>query len=181
MINLNSNLIIKILGYCFINSNEEFYGRQLAKIFEVDPGNLSKKLDELAKEGFLSSSVEGRQKYFILNKDYPLLAETKKIYESKCSIALVLKDSLNKINNLKEAYLFGSYLKDSFNRESDIDLLLVGDHNTLEARRKILPLQKKLGREINIIDFSSQEFKEKKSQSDDFLNNIFSGQHLKLI
>ena len=181
MVNLNSALIIKILGYCFINPNEEFYGRQLAKKLEVDPGNLSKKLAELEREGLLSSDIKGRQKYFTLNSHYPFLVETKRLYEAKYSVVLVLKDILSQIKDLQAAYLFGSYLKNSFSRESDIDILLVGEHNGLEARKKILPLQKRLGREINIIDFSPKEFQKKKDQKDDFLNNVFSGKYLKLI
>lgn len=108
MINLNSALIIKVLGHCFINSDEKFYGRQLAKKLEVDPGNLPKKLAELEQEGFLSADIKGRQRYFKINKHYPFLAETKRLYEAKFSVVLVLKDILRQVKNLQEAYLFGS-------------------------------------------------------------------------
>jgi predicted nucleotidyltransferase len=181
MINLNSNPTAKILSYFFTNPAERIYGRKLAEALKVDPGNLSRKLIEWEKEGLLAAETEGRQKYFYLNKDYPFLFEIKKIHQAEFSLPQLLKKSLSKIKNLQAAYIFGSYGKNTFSRESDIDLLLIGDHGAREARRAVLPLQKKIGREINIIDFSESEFKRKKKQGDAFLKNIFSGKHIKLI
>jgi predicted nucleotidyltransferase len=181
MINLNSNLAVKILSYYFTNPTKKVYTRRLAEILDVDSGNLSKKMVELEKEGLLSSEVEGRQKYFYLNKKYPLLREIKKIHQAKFSLPQLLKKILVGIKGLKEAYIFGSYAKNSLKEESDIDLLLIGEHSAREARMAIFPLQKEIGREINVIDFSESEFKKKKKQKDDFLKNIFSGKHIRLI
>ena len=38
---------------------------------------------ELEEEGVLESSKRGNQKYYFLNKKYPLLKEVKKIFELK--------------------------------------------------------------------------------------------------
>ena len=93
----------------------------------------------------------------------------------------MLKQKLSKLKGLREAYIFGSYAKDSLQQESDIDLLLVGEHSSLEAKRLILPLMKEIQREINIVDFSSAEFKKKKKAGDEFLKNIFSQKKIKII
>jgi len=180
MINFNSNLVNKILGYYLINSDKKSYSLELARLLLVDPGNLSRQLKSLEKEGILESEVIGRQKYFCLNKRYYLLNEVKKIYEVRFSLPLLLKESLASLRGLKEAYIFGSYTKDSLNPDSDIDVLLIGSHDALLARKAILALQKRLGREINIIDFSPEEFKDKKN-TDDFLKNVFSGSYIKVV
>ena len=64
--------------------------------------------------------------------------------------------------------------------ESDIDLLLIGSHSSFEAKRKLLPVQKNIGREINVVDISRAEFEEKKRGRDAFIENIFSTKLIKI-
>lgn len=180
MVNLNSNLVNKILGYYLINNGQKSYSLELARILSVDPGNLSRQLKELEKEGLMESEVVGRQRYFFLNKQYPLLSEIKRIHEVKFSLPLLLKEVLAPLGGLKEAYIFGSYAKGSLSADSDIDLLLIGSHDAFAARKAVLSLQKRLGREISIIDFSEEEYQNKKN-SDDFLKNVFGGQYVKIV
>jgi len=178
MINLKARLIRQILDYFFINQSKKIYGRDLAKILKADPGNLSKKLKELESDGLLKSETVGQLKFFFLDSHYSLLKEIKKIYETQYSFPFLLKETLASLDGLQEAYIFGSYAKNSFNSESDLDVLLIGSHRALEARQAVLSLQKRLGREINIVDFTPEEYKQKKN--DDFLKNVFSGNHIKI-
>ncbi len=181
MIDFKSKLIREILGYYLINNGASKYLRDLASNLGADPGNLSKKLAELEKEGFLKSEKEGKQKYFSINSEYPFLNEVKKIYQGQFALPLTIKRELGKISGLEEAYIFGSYAQGKMSADSDIDLLLVGDFDSIVANRLILPLQKKIGREINIIDFGKKEFAAKMKSGDDFLKQVFASPHLKII
>lgn len=181
MIQLRSKIALKLLDYFFINPDNSHYINELAGILKLDPGNLFRKLKELEIEGILSSENRGSQKYYSLNKKYPLFKEFKKTYQAKYGLANLLKEKASKIKGLKEAYIFGSYASDSLQQGSDIDILLVGDHSSLEAKKLLIPLQKDIGREINIIDLSEQELKKRKKQKDEFVNNIFSNEVIKLI
>ncbi len=181
MISFKSQITIKLLDYFFVNSQARNYINELARIIEVDPGNLSRKLNELEKEGFLSSSFSGNQRYYSLNLKYPLLPETKKIYENSYGLKNLLAKSLKGLRGLKTAYIFGSYAKGNFDAISDIDILLIGEHSSLEAKRLILPLQKRLKRELNIVDLTEQEYKAKQKKKDPFLKNIFNGKMIKII
>ena len=181
MLNLQSKFTNQIIGYFFINPQKKLYLKQLAEALAVDGGNLSRKIKKLEIEGIISSDTEGRQKYFFLNKKYPFLAEVKRMHEAQFSLPILLKKALSAVSGLKEAYIFGSYAKKTFNSESDIDLLLIGGHDCFVAQRAILPIQKKIGREINIIDFSEAEYKKKKADGNDFLKNVFSGPLIKII
>lgn len=180
MIKLGSKIAIKILGHYFLNQDSSYYINELADILEVDPGNLFRKLREFEEEGILISEKKGNQKYFTLNKRYPLIREIKKTYEVKYGLVNHLKEIVAKINGLEEAYIFGSYATNSLQQESDIDILLVGKHFPLEAKRKILPLQNEIKREINIIDLSSDDFRLRKKKKDEFIKNIFSKKIIKI-
>ena len=181
MFNLKSDLTIKVLGYYFLNPQARHYVRELAEILKVDPGNLSRKMSELKQEGLFLVEAEGKNKYFILNKKFSLLAEYKSIYELKFGLVETLKKRFKKIADLQEAYIFGSYAKGQFQELSDIDILIVGDHSFKEVLKIIVPLEKTLGREINLIDYSVADFKAKKKEKDDFLTQVFNGRVIKLV
>lgn len=174
MLEYRSQITKKVLGYYFLNPERSHYINELANLLSVDPGNLFRKLKELEQEGILVSETRGNQKYFLLNKKYPLLHELKKIYNAKYGIVELLKKRIKNLKNMKSAWVFGSYAKNTFQQESDIDLLLVGSHSSLEAKRLILPLEKDIGREINIVDMTEKEFQSRKKKKDEFIKNIFS-------
>jgi predicted nucleotidyltransferase len=125
--------------------------------------------------------LRGNQRYFFLNQKYPFLAEYKKMYESKFGFVKLLKEKLKNILGLSEAYIFGSLAKGNFSEASDIDLLLIGNHDYESLLPIISSLEKKLKREINIVDFTNKEFLDKQKKGDDFIKNIFSDKIIKIV
>lgn len=83
MLEYRSKITQKVLGYYFLNPERSHYINEFADLLSVDPGNLFRKLKELELEGILISETHGNQRYFSLNKKYPLLHEVKKIYNAK--------------------------------------------------------------------------------------------------
>jgi len=181
MINLKSDIVIKVLGYYFLNPKSRHYVRELARLLLLDPGNLSKKMSELKREGLFLMEGEGKNRYFILNEKFPLLKEYQRIYEAKFGVAESLRQALKNVKGLRAVYLFGSYAKGNFEEGSDIDLLVVGSHEHESISRPILKLQKRWRREINFIDMSAKEFDQKIKEKDFFLTEIFSGKTIKII
>jgi len=180
MMSLKSKITVKVLNYYFLNQKTRRYVNELAGILDVDAGNLHRKLKEMEREGVLTGENQGNQKYYSLNKNYPLLAEFKKIFESKQGLPALIKKKLDGLGGLREAYIFGSYPKGSMDGESDIDLLLVGVHSPLGAEKRLLSLQKTLGRQINIINMSGDELDAARKKKDPFIENIFSRKNIKL-
>jgi len=175
MINFNNEKIQHILSFFFLNPRRRSYLKQLSEDLSIDKGNLSRYLASLAAEGVLSVEEEGRQKYFSLNNTYKFLSELKKITANDIKPEQLIKKSLAKIPGLENAYIFGSYAAGNFSNQSDIDLLLVGSHNPIFARRQLVMLQKRLGREINTIDYTRAEYEKKMTEKDGFLAKVISG------
>jgi predicted nucleotidyltransferase len=178
MISLKSKGTQKILNYFFLNQNGKAYINELAKLFALDPKNTDRKLKELEKEGLLNSDFEGKQRYFTLNKTYPLLKEYQEIILKTLGIEKKLKDIFLTDEKLKEAYIFGSYVKGKMDANSDIDVLLIGDHSSIDTEKKIIEVQKETGRQINTVNFSLKEFQKK--QKEPFLKNVFEEKYIKL-
>ena len=78
-VNFRSKLHQALLGYYFSNPEAEHYVRELARILSFNVAHLSRELNLLARSGMFVSFMRGREKYFRLNKNYPLYKEFHKI------------------------------------------------------------------------------------------------------
>ena len=79
MINFRSEIHCTLLKYYFTNENAKHYVRELSHMFSLDVSPLSRELKILANAGVFTVSANGREKYFTINKNYPLYGELKKI------------------------------------------------------------------------------------------------------
>ena len=181
MISLRSKVTIKLLDYYFLNPEAEVYINELARILDLDPKNTETKLKELEKEGLFKSEFRGKQRYFFLAKDNPVLEHYRQIFLKTYGIEKRLKDMISNIKGLKYAYIFGSYASNKMDSSSDIDILAIGSHSVLELQRIIAKLQKDTGREFNVMNLSLKEFEAKKKNKEPFLNSVFKTKTIRLI
>ncbi len=181
MVSLRSKIAQNVLSYFFLREDSSLYVNEMARLFNLDRGNLIKKLKSLEKEGILSSEFKGNQKYFSLNKRYPLLKEYKKIILKTIGFEKKIQQLLSDLRDIKEAYIFGSYAKNKMDLSSDIDLLIIGKQDTIGLQSKITGLQEQINREINVISMGEEEFQRRKKNKDPFIANILKEEKIKLI
>ncbi|MBI5078807.1 nucleotidyltransferase domain-containing protein [Candidatus Saganbacteria bacterium] len=181
MISFRSKITVKLLDYYFLNPGVRRYINELARLLEIDPKNLDRKLKELEKSGLLQSEIRGKERYFFINRKYPLLNQYRQIFFKTHGIEKKLKEIMAGTAGVKEAYIFGSYAVNKMDSASDLDLLVVGNHSSLDLQRSISALQKATGREINVVNLSPREMFAKRKAKDSFLSNIFKRKVVKLI
>ena len=181
MLSLRSKITRKILNLFFLNQKERFYINELAKLLKEDPSNIHKKLTELKKEGILSDEFSGKERYFFLNPKYPFLKEYRKIILKGFGFEKILKERLSKLKGVSSAYIFGSYAQNRLSLESDIDLLVIGDVDSLKLQKTLSDIQRFSGREINPVELTEEEFEKRKKENDSFLEDVFSKKYIKII
>jgi predicted nucleotidyltransferase len=167
-----SRLRQKLLGYFFTNPQANLYVREVSSILKEDAGNISKELSNLGKDGIFISSIRGNQKYFSLNKRYPLYKELKSVIFKTIGIEGSLKEIVENDNGIKIAFIYGSFAESKENALSDIDLFIVGSPNEDKLLECIDNLEAKLGRKINYNIYPEKELKEKVKKRDSFITNI---------
>jgi len=173
-----SRLRNKILLHFFTNIDDEMYLREMALRLKEDPGNLSKELSKLEKEGVFISQFRGKQKYFFLNKDYPLFSELKSIIFKTIGIRGSLQNIINKTSGIVSAFIYGSFATGKENASSDIDLYLIVRDSVFNENNfisKIDGLEKTISREINYIYYSEEEWEKQINENDSFVINIKMG------
>lgn len=167
-----SRLRQKILLYFFTNPDARLYLREISLILKVDPGNLSKEFAKLERERIFVSEIRGNQKYFSLNKNYPLYEELKSIIFKTIGVEGSLRDIIEDTDGILFSFIYGSFAESKEINISDIDLLIVGNLDEDKLMERIENLEKKLQREINYNIYPEKEFKERIRKKDSFILNI---------
>lgn len=172
MINLKSKLARIILEYFFMNPQESLYLNELVRQFGEDKRNLAKKLNELENEGLLVAARRGNLKLYSINERFPLYDEYRKILQKTSGLEFKLKQIVESDKKILEAYIYGSYADDNLKVHSDIDLLVVGNHDILNLQKKLGKVQKEIGREINVVNMGKDEFERRIKTKDAFIKNL---------
>jgi len=178
MLDLRSKTRRKLLAYYFTNPTARLHLRDIAGRIGADPSNLSKELARLQREGLFSAAVNGRQKYFKLNRDYALFAEVGSIVTKTIGAVPLLSAALKKVGGIEEAYLYGSFARDRQDAASDIDVLVIGRPGSENLAVCVQRLEKQLGREINYTVLTRNELDERRARKDAFLSNVWAGKRI---
>ena len=181
MLDLRSKARQRLLAYYFTNPMARHHVRDLAARLNVDPSNLSKELRRLEREGLFASEISGRQKYFHLNRQYPLLPEVRRIVAKTIGAAPLLARSLKDVEGIKEAYLYGSFARNQQDATSDIDVLLIGSPETEVLADVVRRLERQLGREINYTVLTRKEFQMRRARKDTFLEDVWRNKRVPLV
>jgi predicted nucleotidyltransferase len=123
--------------------------------------------------------VIGRQKYFQLNREYPLFDEVRKIVAKTIGAAQLIAQSLKRIEGIDEAYLYGSFASNQQDAASDVDVLVIPREEDLAPA--VRALERKLGREINYTVLTPKEFGSRRARKDAFLESVWHNKRVSLI
>jgi predicted nucleotidyltransferase len=181
MLNFRSEARRLLLAYYFTNPTARHHLRDLAERLHVDPSNLSKELSRLEREGVFRSEVSGRQKYFQLNRRYPLLNEVRGIVAKTIGVVPLLVQSLKKFEGIEEACLYGSFARNQQDAASDVDILVIGKPKSDTLAAAVQKLERQLGREINYTVLTRKELESRRRHKDAFLENVWGNKRVPLI
>ena len=181
MIDLRSKARQRLLAYYFANPTARLHLRDLAQRLDIDPANLSKELRRLETEGLFRSEVSGRQKYFQLNREYPLFAEVRSIVSKTIGASSLIAQSLKKIQGVEEAYLYGSFASNQQDAASDIDVLVIGTPRSEVLAEAMGKIERQLGREVSYTVLTRKEFDSRRTRKDAFLENVWHNKRVPLI
>jgi predicted nucleotidyltransferase len=89
-------------------------------------------------------------------------------------IDLRIHDLLPKSSQVMAIYAHGSVAEGSANRDSDLDVLLIGKIDPREARAALAPVERMLGRSLDVTVRSAAEVRDAIAAGDGFVTEILS-------
>lgn len=154
---ISSKTRIKILVRFFFNPDTRSYLRELAKEFNVSTNSVRAELNQLTKTKLLKSQRNGRQVFYMANKEHQLFPELKSMVSKVMGIDQVIEGIITRLGKLEYAYVIDDYAegKDT----GIIDLLLVGEidqHHLNDLSRKT---ERYIKRKIRTLVLNKIEYK----------------------
>jgi predicted nucleotidyltransferase len=181
MISLRSQVTRKIVNLFFLNPHETLYINELSRRLALDKRNLVKKLHELDQIGILKNEKKGNLRLYGVNPEFPLYQEYRKIVLKTIGVEEKLRQIVRGTSGVEEAYIYGSYALDAMSAHSDLDLLIVGNHEIKALQKKIVLLQREISREINSVNISEDEFRKRVDMEDPFLSGVLQRKTIRLV
>jgi len=181
MFDLRSQLRRQLLSYYFTNPSARHHLRDVAERLNIDPSNLSKEFARLEREGLFRSEVNGRQKYFQLNRQYPLFDAVRQIVAKTIGAVPLISQVLKNIEGIEEAYLYGSFARNQQDAASDIDIFVIGTLREQVLAEAVQKLERQLGREINYTVLTPKEFRRRRARKDAFLEDVWQNRRAPLV
>jgi predicted nucleotidyltransferase len=178
----SSQIRVLLLNTFLMNSDSEYYLRELAEKFKVSPRHISLELQNLKNIELVKKRISGKQHYYSVNKNHPIFQELRNIFIKTIGLKSVIENALIQYSELiKFAFIYGSIAKDDARVDSDIDLMIIGDVSGRKISGAMIQAGNELNREVNFNIFSENEFSGRLISKDHFINSIYKESKLFII
>ena len=143
-----------ILAQLFMNPDEGFSISDLARFARTSVPTAMREVDRLLDDRIVTAKTFGRAKLIQVNRTHLLFDSIKQIIAYSYGPAAVLPAALYGVDGIEHAYLSGAWAS-RLKREvgpdpHEVDLLLVGYVNRIEASRAAARIENYLGRSVNV-------------------------------
>lgn len=163
----------RVLSLLLLRPDQAYHVREIARLTATVPGTLHKELSKLAEAGLLKKSVRGNQVTYQANRECLIFEELSSILRKTTGVADILVEALAPLYDLIEvAVVFGSVASGKATRDSDVDLLIVGDVGFTDTVKALYPAQELLGREINPKVYSVEEWRSARKENLVFIRDL---------
>lgn len=172
----------RVLSLLLLRPDQAYHVREIARLTNTIPGTLHKELTKLAEAGVLTQTSQGNQRSYQANRHCLIFDELASILRKTVGVAELLAEALAPLSDqITTAVVFGSMASGKANRESDIDLLVVGEISFSAVVNVLYPTQALLGREINPKLYSLKEWQAAKKTKAAFIRDILAKPTLKVL
>lgn len=152
---ISSKTRIKLLLKFFLNSKSTSYLRVLESEFGDSSNAIRVELNRFEKAGMLTAYSKGNRKYFRANTDHPLYKDTHNLLLKYIGFDKIIDTVIERLGEVREVYVTGAFARGI--DDKIIDLVFVGNINTVFLAELIEKVEKHISRRIRYIVFQENE------------------------
>jgi hypothetical protein len=171
---------MRLIRFFLLNPEQEYRAEEITKRNMLNPKKTKKELDNLKGIHFIFKRIKKGKVSYVLNQNFLFYPELKNLV-SKANI-YPQSDSLNKIKNIgniKLAVISGAFIN---YHKSKADMILVGDGISRARLRNVMnSLEAEIGKEIDFVLMTGEEFKYRLNMLDKFILDFLEGPHEEVI
>lgn len=153
---ISSQTRLKLLLKFFLNPDSRAYLRGLETEFGESTNGIRVELNRFEKAGLIESETTGNKKFFKANIHHPIFGDIRNIVLKYLGFDKIIDNILNRLGQLKAAYVVGDYAKGL--DTGIIDLVLVGNIDKAYLIKKIDKAELLIKRKIRFVIYLEEEF-----------------------
>ena len=151
---------IKLLVRLFFNPEARSYLRELSKEFNSSTNSVREELNQLTETKFLKSKKDGRQVYYMANREHPLFPELRSMVNKVMGLDQIIDSIVTRLGDLELAFLLDDYAE---GKDTGImDLLLVGNIDEYHLNDLSRKTERYIKRKIRSLVLNREEYEELK-------------------
>jgi predicted nucleotidyltransferase len=165
-----------VLAATLTRPEKWWYLSELADFLRTRPSSLQRELSSLEQSGILQQRKDGRRTYFKAETRSPIFRELRSIFEKTVGLIPTLRAVLRPFDEkIVCAFVYGSVARREQRATSDVDLMVIGGVGLAELAPALRKAEARLGREVNVTNYSVDEFRKKVATGDHFLTTVLKG------
>lgn len=174
----------KLLQLFFENPTKSFYVREMTRVIEEQINSVRRELNNLESIGIIKSETYDNKIYYSANHKHPFTRPLNEIFSKKVSSSRGQEVKVSTwddyIRPVKH-YLKGLIVTNRLPGQDGIDLLIIGNDKTKKLTRWAEVVEKKLGKPINYVIMSTDDFSYRRSVKDRFITEVLEMEILEII
>jgi predicted nucleotidyltransferase len=162
-----------VLAATLTQPDKWWYLSELAEFLRTTPSSLQRELKALVAAGILQPRREGTRSYFKAESRSPLFGDLRGLLEKTAGVLPVLQEALEPLGGRIDcAFVYGSVARSQEHALSDVDLMVIGTVGLAALAPTLRKSEGRLGREINVTNYSAREFRRKVTTQNHFLTEV---------
>ena len=166
----------KLLQLFYENPTKSFYVREMTRVIDEQINSVRRELLNLESIGIIKNENFDNKTYYSANSKHPFYRPMIDIFSKKVDSA---RDKDVKENTWEDYcrpvknYLKGLVVTNRLPGQEGIDLLIIGNDKTKKLTRWAEVIEKKMGKPINYVILSLDDFIYRKNVRDRFILDVF--------
>lgn len=171
---------IKLLRLFLNNPDEGYLANDISKKLKINSSLTRKEINNLLKIDFLILRKKVKKNYYFANRDFIFYNELKKIiFKANPTSSDKIKSQVVKLGQIRFVLISGVLINSEKGR---IDIVIIGEHiNKAKLKNFLTDIEAEVGKEINYVCMSVDEFRYRRNMFDKFIIDVFEDAHKILI
>lgn len=165
----------KLLKLFFGNPEKSFYVREMTRVIDEQINSVRRELLNLEGIGIIKNETFDNKIYYSANSRHPFTKPLSDMFSKKNSSAddkSIAETTWEEYSRPVKNYLKGLVVTNRLPGQDGVDLLIIGNDKTKKLTRWAEVIEKKLGKPINYVIMSVDDFTYRRNVRDRFIREI---------
>jgi predicted nucleotidyltransferase len=169
--------------WAFLQNPDEWLGsRDLEKLTGKSQSDCRRNMIILYSIGLIEPRMvrsetelpSARRRPYRLRNRHPWIPTLRMLLETSIGSLSILSEAIKKLPDIDIAFIYGSFATSEQRPDSDIDLMVIGKHSLMTLAEPMSVVEKRIGREINYIANSPEDWQNKFKERNHFVASLMA-------